>query len=737
MSDGDSSYPPAPAHVPADLAKPGLRYRMQVVLVMLTLLLFLVLYLALMVGALGLMAWAAWPASAESAAAEEAVQTRIVLAVIRVSIFALALMLFVFLLKGMFTRGRDDGARQVEVSESTQPDLFHFINELCREIGCSRPARVCLSDEVNAAVLYPTSIMNLLVPPRKTLLIGLGLVNDLTLVEFKALLAHELGHFSQRTLRVDGYVWISYQMIANMVNTRDRWDAWVVRGFDTPWVSAFAVPLYVIAEWTRAGLKAVFSLVQRAQLAMRRQMEFNADLVAVSVAGSDALVRLLFKCNFAHACQLHLLPTLAAATEDGLFSRDLFLHQQRAGDELRALGKHAGAGRLPEPAGDGMPPPDVFQPEEVSDLAMWADHPSNHDREQNAKARYVPGPRDDRPCWLLFREQETIRAEATRLFYDACFNLTPTDPPASPELVQAFIDEELAATRPGVRYRGIYDNRCLELADDVLVDRAEATPDGDEKPPEAALAALYSDELAAWVEGWRSRRAEANLLDGIRTGRIRVAGEDFEMSGRRYPVAAAATLLQNMQGLLDEDRRYLANFDRSVFALYDRLAARQGKQGEHRQKYQFHLRLQRLVRLAWEQKTRVESALAFFHAGQQIRWEEVSNVRDFLLQVQDQLAEIYRDAGELTLPPLTHVKAGVPAAALLPPMAELPELTSADSYSALDLNQLAAFDRYVGLLAERLTALQAKSLVNILRYQEELAGVAAGASTPALSSPEG
>src|SRR5262249_46069146 len=157
---------------------------------------------------------------------------------------------------------------------------------------CSVPEHVYLSHDVNAAVMYRTSILNLVVPPEKKLLIGLGLVNGLNLVEFKALLAHEFGHFSQRTLRLDGYVCVAYQVIANMVNVGDRWDKWVIRGFDMPWVSIIAVPLYGLVEMTRWLLKAAFRVLHSARMSLLRQLEFNADLVAVGTAGSDAPVSL-------------------------------------------------------------------------------------------------------------------------------------------------------------------------------------------------------------------------------------------------------------------------------------------------------------------------------------------------------------------------------------------------------------------------------------------------------------
>lgn len=719
MSHSDL-YPPAPAGVPPDLAKPGLRYRLQAMLVLLSLFLFLLVYLVLLGAAIALMAWVVWPSGASSVAAEQGWQVRVALAATRIGIFALALMLFAFLLKGLFKRGEEESPRNLEVTESAQPELFQFIRALCHEIGCAVPARVCLSDEVNAAVQYPTSILNLVMPPRKTLVIGLGLVSDLSLVEFKALLAHELGHFSQRTLRLDGYVWVAYQVIANMVNTRDRWDTWVVRGFDTPWVSAFAVPLYVLAELTRTGLKAVFGLLQRAQLSMRRQMEFNADLVAVSVAGSDALIRLLYKSNQAYSCQEQVGPMLALAAEQGLFSRDLFFHQQRAAESLRADGKSPA--RLPEEPADGFdgsPPADFFQPEDDSSLAMWADHPSHYDREQNAKARYFQSPRDDRLAWLLFRDQEAVRADATRSFYRACLNLTTERPLADPEHVQLFIDEELASLRFDVRYRGVYDHRYLELDSLEQCARDSATPPVNRDGLAASLSALYSDELASWVAAHQGRREEADKLERLCSSQAG-ADEEFQFRGRKYPVADARTLLQNVETELEEDRRYLANFDRSVFSLHDELAIQLGKQTELRQRYDFHLRLQTIVRLAWEQRGSVESVLAFFHANREVHWEEVSHARDILAQVQDRLAGLYQSGNELSLPDLKHLPADAPIITVLPAAPDLPELSSSDSYAALDFQQLAFFHRYLVALTDRLSTIQVKSLVDILAYQEQL-----------------
>ena len=89
------------------------------------------------------------------------------------------------------------------------------------------PHRVFVSPEVNAADFYQRSLLNLFFPARKNLLIGLGLVNVVNLSEFKAVLAHEFGHFSQSSMKVGTYVYSTNRIIADMVCARDFFDDWL------------------------------------------------------------------------------------------------------------------------------------------------------------------------------------------------------------------------------------------------------------------------------------------------------------------------------------------------------------------------------------------------------------------------------------------------------------------------------------------------------------------------------
>ena len=44
---------------------------------------------------------------------------------------------------------------------------------------------------------------------------------------------------------------------------------------------------------------------------------------------------------------------------------------------------------------------------------MWSTHPGNRDREDNAKRVYVDSELDPRPAWVLFRDAEKLKRDAT------------------------------------------------------------------------------------------------------------------------------------------------------------------------------------------------------------------------------------------------------------------------------------------------------------------------------------
>jgi hypothetical protein len=122
-----------------------------------------------------------------------------------------------FLIKGLFKGQRVPRAVYLPLKQADHPELFDFIHRIHWETESRAPRRVYVCPDVNAALIYNTSLLNLIVPPRKDLLIGLGLVNTINLIEFKAVLAHEFGHFAQRSVSFGSYLYVANKVMHDVI----------------------------------------------------------------------------------------------------------------------------------------------------------------------------------------------------------------------------------------------------------------------------------------------------------------------------------------------------------------------------------------------------------------------------------------------------------------------------------------------------------------------------------------
>jgi Zn-dependent protease with chaperone function len=387
-------------------------------------------------------------------------------------------MLLLFLVKGLFKGQSTDRSGLIPVERREQPELFRFIDRICEETSAPKPAGVYISSDVNAAVFYNTSLVNLIVPPRKYLLIGAGLVNAVNLREFKAVLAHEFGHFSQRSLALGTYVYVANRVLGDIVYGRDKWDDVLKRwcGLDLR-ISFPAWGLRGVVWVLRGGLTFVFKGINLLNLSLSRQMEFNADDVAVSVAGSDAIVTTLCRVEFADHCHALIAKELSTAADHGLYSRDIFHHRDGAAAHLRAVNKKPDMGIPP------APPAPVFDPgDRSSGPQMWRSHPANHDREANAKRHYLPAPADDRSPWMLFEAPDRLRARLSAAFYNGPIGRGVAEEDlGDPQHVQAFIDSERAETNYDPKYHGLFDGRRLRLPDLATVLPEDSEPHARER----------------------------------------------------------------------------------------------------------------------------------------------------------------------------------------------------------------------------------------------------------------
>lgn len=493
-------YPAGPHSVPADLTKPSAAYRNHAWLAMGGLGLFVTSYFALS-------SWFTWTAY-------RLLRTAVVegewlwTGVVGLSAGFLA----VFMWKALFFVKHRYEIDDIEITAEDQPQLFAFLNRLADEAKAPRAHRVFLSPRVNAAVSYDLSILNLVLPSRKNLEIGLALINVLTLGELKAVLAHEFGHFAQRSMAVGRWVYIAQQIAAHIIAKRDALDGFLRTLSRIDLRIAWVGWLLSLIVWSiRSLMETLFRLVVLAQRALSREMELQADLVAVSLTGSDALIHALHRLQAADDAWERTLNFASAQARAGHTVPDLFAIQQQIIAKLRRVWNQPDYG-LVQPLPSERPHEHrVFKAQLAQPPRMWATHPANSEREHNAKRTYIAAPCDDRSAWTLFDDVPGLKQQMTV----HVLRHVEAEPITAQEALQK-LDEDYNRAWLDPKYQGAYLGRSFvrrahnlsELYDAPLAAGAVL----------AALNDIYPPTLSALLEHARALEDERMALQALRDG---------------------------------------------------------------------------------------------------------------------------------------------------------------------------------------------------------------------------
>ena len=538
----ETMYPAGPAEVPAAFTRPSPSYRRHAWLAVGGLLAFMLVYVAL----------TAWFVEIGIA---QLMKLGTGDGFVGLVVGVCGLFLAFFMIKALFfikKGNRNDG---IELTRKEHPRLFAFLERIADEAGAPRPHKVYVTARVNAAVFYDLSLLNLLFPSRKNLEIGLGLVNMLNLGEFKAVCAHEFGHFAQRSMAVGRWVYTTQQIAAHIVGRRDALDTFLRQLSRMDVRIAWIGWLLGLVIWAlRAVVDLAFRLVVIAQRALSREMEMQADLVAVSLTGSDALIHALHRLQVADDAWDRTIRFMHGEVAGQRPPLDVFAVHLALADRLRLIYNNPDYGRRPSVPQEDAAAFRVFHGELAQPPRMWSTHPMNHEREKNAKRIYLAAPADERSAWEVFDDPRALREHMTR----ELVGQTSHDI-AEPVETLKKLDEQFGREHLKSQYRGIY------LGLSAVRHRARAAELYQHVPITGPLDldSLYPETLGDELERLRSLEREQALLCSLRDraydwpdGVIRFRGQVLkrsqlparieQVSGERIKARAAleATLTQ-------------------------------------------------------------------------------------------------------------------------------------------------------------------------------------------------
>jgi Zn-dependent protease with chaperone function len=557
MSTPDLMYPATPANLPASITAPSAAFKKEVSNVMGSLVLFFIVYILLILLSVLLTIGCVYGGIAIIVAVP-----RFITIMLGIGLISLGVMVLIFLVKFIFTETKYDRSGIIEITESEQPRLFAFIRQLTIDTQTQFPKRIYLSPEVNACVFYDSSFFSMFLPVKKNLQIGLGLVNAVNVSEFKAILAHEFGHFSQRSMKLGSFVYNVNRVIYNMLYENTGYSrslqGW---GEVSGYFAIFAAITAGIVRGIQWVLQQMYGLVNKSYMSLSREMEFHADAVAASVSGSGNCISALRRIELAGTSYNAVIQKCSDLFKSKLISANVYPNQQTITRQLAKDYKLALQNNLPVVNDTFL---QSLSTSRVNFKDQWASHPATAERETHLKQLNVQAGVNENAAWLLFDNAEKLQEQLTQKVYQ---NVElPQDIKAlDAHAFEHRLQQDIERFSLPEAYNKFYDKRQITRFN---AEELSLLPE-----PGVTFANIFSSENAGLQKKISAAESDLLLLKAIEEKHIDARSFDFD--GEKYQREEAATVAGKLQEELNALKAQLESVDKQAYTFIYKKVAQQ------------------------------------------------------------------------------------------------------------------------------------------------------------------
>ena len=463
-----------------------------------------------------------------------------------------------FLVKFLFSTKKVDRSHLVEITKADEPELFELIEDIVKEVNTSFPKKVYLSSDVNAAVFYDSSFWSMFLPVKKNLQIGLGLVNSVTKSELKAILAHEFGHFSQKTMKVGSYVYNVNHIIFELVNEDDTFQQKVQEMAD---VSSYFTMFIMLAEHIiqliRWILKKLYVVINKSYLGLSREMEFHADEIAASVTGYEPLKESLLRLNLAEHSYNSILGYYEGEIENNFVSKNIYKEQFFVLNFLGINNNLPIINNLPSISTEEM---NRYVDSKIVIKDQWSSHPSTADRiERLEKTGFNASNLNNDSANNFFKKIEKYQEEFTRKMFAGIEYKGAITKLNLEEFTTSYTESYIKNTFSKI-FNNYYDNNNPVPFDLETLNRTSELMTFED---------LFSDQKVELTNKRKALENDQNLLQNICDKLVDI--NSFDYDGKKYKKKDSQILLTELKVENDAINKQIEANDQAIFRYFENL----------------------------------------------------------------------------------------------------------------------------------------------------------------------
>jgi len=483
----------------------------------------------------------------------------------------ISIILLVFIFMFFFRKYTVDRSGWIEIFRDDQPKLFGIIESISKEIETNFPQKVYLGSGVEAMVFYDSNFRNLFIPSKENLMIGLGLVNSMSESELKAILAHEFGHFTQKSLNVYSYVYIENQIIYKMLIDEELYQTLLHKFLVVGRFSWIVIYYSRVIRWI---LRKAYEVVSKSYMALSREMEFHADEISARFAGSGPAVSALLRTGLAWDSFNYVWQFYYNHISDNIKAENVYPQHSYA---MNQIGERYGvqfSKGLPQVKKSTLA---RFNRSKLIIINQWASHPSVDDRIKKLEELNIDSEVSGDSAWNFFINKEDIQKEITaKLFRNWQFSESPANLTIE-EFIQKYSDE-LDKHSFNKKYNYFYDNRSISSFDIKLAIEKVGEDNFNN------FSEVYSDANVDFIYQFSGLDYDIKTIESISKKEWKI--ESFEYDGIRYKTKESRQLLDKLLKQHETLHKQVNKLDIKIFKFFFKLSKLVGKDSELEKYYE-------------------------------------------------------------------------------------------------------------------------------------------------------
>ncbi len=555
-----------------------------------------------------------------------AIRPMIITIMLGLGFMSMGILVLVFLLKFIFKKHKIDRSRMIEIFESDEPELFKLVRELTNEIKTDFPKKIYLTQEVNASVFYDSSFWSMFMPIRKNLQIGLGLVNSITDLEFKAILAHEFGHFSQKSMKIGSYVYNLNQIIYNLLYDNQSYNS-IITGWarTSGYFALFTKVVVELVEGIRILLRKLYKIINLSYLDLSREMEFHADEVAASVAGSASLANALMRLDFADVAYNKVLDFYDLKISENIKTANIYPQHLATMEYMAKCYQLQMEYSLPQ-----IREEDIGKANKALLVIQnqWASHPSIKERVNRLKELNYKTQLSNNYGWMFFKDRENVQKKITQKIFDPVkYKGQTVDLSLENYCLKLNEQENIYSFDP--RYKRFYDARNIhkfDLWSTILEANKENT---------FTLEEIFNISTIDLLNTQRGMSSDIHLLTQIASDKIKI--NTFDYDGKKYKKEESQELLNKLKKRKENLDKEINSIDKKSFSYFYHLAKEKGNENILKEKYETYFSAQETFSKDIDLYNKMLSAKVFL--TQKTAYEKIKQNMIGLKTVENELKE--------------------------------------------------------------------------------------------------